>query len=222
MTSMLKRFSQSQRLWLAVILASLVGTGLYGVGVVRNHSWDFWYLPYNLALAVIPLLLSFWLQKILKTHRWTEWLPVVVTILWILFLPNSFYVVSDFIHLNEYPRADIVQDVVMLMQFSLAALVVGFASLYAVHAELLKRMGARKAHAAAVVLLFLCSFAIYLGRDLRWNSWDVVTQPIGLFADIFNRFAHPFQHPEMFSITLSFFVMLASVYFVLWSFRGRA
>jgi len=209
----------SRQLWLTLGAASLVGVALFLIGVLRNQSIDYWYLPYNLALGVIPLLLSTWLVKLLRTRRWKNWLTVAVTGLWLLFLPNSFYIVTDFIHVVEYSRVDLVQDVVMLMQFSVVGLLLGFLSLYQVHKELLKRLSLKKAHLVILAVLLLSSFAVYVGRDLRWNSWDVVTQPVGLFGDILVRLVHPFAYPEMWSIMLSFFVMLSSLYLVGWQTR---
>lgn len=210
------QFSFRQRVWFALAMASLVAVGLWAVGAARNHSLDFWYLPFNLALGVVPLLLSLWLGRLLKTRAWKSWLPLIVTFLWILFLPNSFYIVSDFIHLAETPRVDIVQDVVMLAQFSLTGLTIGFVSLFMVHREFIKRVNAQWAAPVAAGLLLLCSFAIYLGRDLRWNSWDIAVRPFALVGDIFDHVFHPFIHPQMAVVTLSFFVMLGSMYGAVW------
>jgi uncharacterized membrane protein len=214
-------FSRRQRVWLALTISSLVGVGLCAVGMLRNYSFDFWYLPTNLALGLIPLLLAVWLRYVLKTHKWNSWLPLVLTFLWILFLPNSFYIVSDFIHLAETPRVDITQDIVMLAQFSFTGMAFGFIGMFMVHREFIKRAGERWAGVVAALLLFLCSFAIYLGRDLRWNSWDIVTQPVALLADISRHIFNPFAYPEAFIITWSFFISLGSVYFVLWQI-GKA
>lgn len=213
---MRSRFSARQQLWLALAVASVAAVFLYGWGAARNQNLDFWYLPYNLALAFIPLLLAVWLVWLLQKHAWKSWLPLFATALWVLFLPNSFYVVSDFIHLTETPRVDVTQDIVMLAQFSLLGFVFGFISLYSIHQEFIKRISVRLAAPLVAVLLLLCSFAIYLGRDLRWNSWDIITQPWTLIFDIFEHVLNPLDNPQMITTTVSFFMMLSSVYFVIW------
>jgi uncharacterized membrane protein len=63
-------------------------------------------------------------------------------------------------------------------------------------------------------VLLLCSFAIYLGRYLRWNSWDVLFNPAGLVFDVSEPFINPTSHPQVFTTTLMFFVLLASIYIV--------
>jgi uncharacterized membrane protein len=213
---MKRLLSSRQCLWFALVLACAVSIGLYLSGAMRNHSEDFWYLAPNLGLAFIPLLLAIWLQSLLRRQAWKSPLPLIITLLLILFLPNSFYVVSDFIHLQEIPRIDIVQDVVMLAQFSFTGLAFGFISLFILHQELLKRVSERIASTVIATLLLLSSFAIYLGRDLRWNSWDIAVQPFTLVSDVVRRLLDPFAYPETFTITFSFFVMLGSMYIVLW------
>jgi len=198
-----------------LLAASTVALALFVVGVLRNHTLDYWYLPYNLFLAAIPLALAVWLQRLLRTYDWKNWRTLGLGIAWLLFLPNSFYIVTDFIHLPETTRVDIIQDVVMLAQFSIVGFIFGFLSLSMLHESYLKHLKAKIITPLAYGVLLLASFAIYLGRELRWNSWDVVSNPIGLFGDIWSIIAHPLAHPGMISITLSYFLVLASLYWTL-------
>jgi uncharacterized membrane protein len=198
----------------ALLFAVAIGMLLFIIGVFRNGSFDYWYLPYNLLLGAIPLFLSFWLMYILNARRWKSWVALVATVAWVLFLPNSFYIVTDFIHLYESDRVDVVQDIAMIVQFSFVGMAAGFWSLLLVHRRLLQRMG-RGAHLVVAGVLLLCGFAIYLGRELRWNSWDVVVQPYGLVTDVF---AHLLA-PQLWITTLGFFFSLGSLYIVLWQLR---
>ncbi|HEX6462427.1 MAG TPA: DUF1361 domain-containing protein [Candidatus Saccharimonadales bacterium] len=205
-----------QQLAVVLCFAVFVGLLLFAIGVWRNQTYDYWYLMPNLLLSVIPLVAALWLKRLLRTKLRRHWLPITATIVWLLFLPNSFYIVTDFIHLPESSRVDIVQDIVMLMQFSLLGLLFGYISLYIVHQEILKRHLVQKLTASIVVsfVLLLCGFAIYIGRELRWNSWDILLHPLELAESVALRFAHPVLYPESWSMTLSFFVFLTSIYFV--------
>jgi len=205
------------------VVASLLGlTGvsvvLYLAGAVANRSFQFAYLLSNLFLAWIPLLLSLTLLRLLRRHLWSSWELLGLTLLWLLFLPNSFYMVSDFVHVADVGRHNLLYDIVMFTSFILTALFVGFASLYMVHAELRKRISLRGSSLLTAIILFLCSFAIYLGRDLRWNSWDVLVNPAGILFDISDHLIHPLQSGDMFTTTFSFFALLASLYVVGWQF----
>jgi uncharacterized membrane protein len=61
-------------------------------------------------------------------------------------------------------------------------------------------------------ILLLSSFAIYLGRDLRWSSWDVVSDPAGITLDVSDRVVHPLGHPRSWDMTGSLFLLLAVIY----------
>jgi uncharacterized membrane protein len=84
-----------------------------------------------------------------------------------------------------------------------------------VHIRAIKRFGTRAHYIPAVVLL-LCGFAIYLGRYLRWNSWDIITNPFGLLFDVSSSVIDPVSHTLTFVTTLLFYSFLGLLYFVLW------
>lgn len=194
---------------------SLVSIGYFTVGVLRGGSFGDWYLLWNLFLAWIPLLLAYALVRIVRRQSWSTWPAIGLTLAWLLFLPNSFYIVSDLIHLQDMPRTYILFDSLMFSMFIITGLLLGYGSLYMVQAELRRRLTLLQTAAVVSILLFLCSFAIYLGRDLRWNSWDVLVSPAGILFDISERLLDPLAHPQAFTVTLMFFVFLSSLY---WAF----
>ena len=208
--------SSRTRLGLALLASSLASIGLYVAGVFTNDTWDFAYLIWNLLLAWIPLGLMLWLLRTLRFRIWSNWLPLVITVLWLGFLPNSFYMITDFIHLQEEVRADLLFDVVMFSSFVLNGLLLGYISLHLMHQELLKRLSMTVGAAIVGAILLGCSFAIYVGRYLRWNTWDVVLNPTSLLFDVSDRVLHPLDHPQVVSTTISFFVLLTSIYGVVW------
>ncbi|HSX05938.1 MAG TPA: DUF1361 domain-containing protein [Candidatus Saccharimonadales bacterium] len=195
---------------------TVVSGCLFVVGALTNHSLQFNYLVQNLFLAWLPLVFAGLLLRSLPVQRWSDWWPLSLTLLWLIFLPNSFYMVSDFVHIQDVPRHNLLYDVVMFTSFIFTAALVGFCSLYLVHTELRKRLSLRSSSLLIAAVLLLCSFAIYLGRDLRWNSWDVLVNPAGILFDVSDHLLHPLQHFAMFSMTLSFFVLLGSLYVVGW------
>lgn len=209
-------FSHGTRVGLSLALMSLASLCLYFVGASANHSYDFSYLIWNLFLAWIPLALSLWLGKVLQRKLWSSWEALLATFLWLGFLPNSFYMITDFIHIQEVPRVNLLYDVVMLTSFILTGLLLGCISLYMVHHNLLQRLRRRTAHIVIAGVLLVCSFAIYLGRDLRWNTWDILVNPGGILIDVSERFLHPQAYSLTYTTTIIFFVLLGSVYTVGW------
>ena len=51
---------------------------------------------------------------------------------------------------------------------------------------------------------------------MRWNSWDVLLNPAGILFDISDKLIHPLTNLDMFTTTLSFFILLGSLYIVGW------
>lgn len=199
-----------------LVFLTVVSGGFFAVGAFENRSMAFWYLIWNLFLAWLPLLFVAGLLSVIKSKGWTSWPGIALTLLWLSFLPNSFYMVSDFIHLQDYSRVNIVFDAVTFASFVLTGLLIGFTSLYLVHTELAKRLRPASAWAWVAAVLALSSFAIYLGRDLRMNSWDVLTSPAGILFDVSDPVVNPRAHALAFTTTLTFFVFLMSLYIVAW------
>jgi uncharacterized membrane protein len=201
---------------LALVQATIVAVGLFAFRALRNGNDAYSYLVWNLFLAWLPLLFALWLTKTLRHKLWSSWEATGVSTLWLLFLPNSFYMISDFIHLKGISTVDLLYDTVMFTAFIYLGLALGFSSLYLVHIQLKKRYNARSAAMMIAGVLLLASFAIYLGRDLRWNSWDILTNPAGLLFDISDRLLVPSGYGTIAITVLSFFALLASMYAVVW------
>ncbi|HSH17964.1 MAG TPA: DUF1361 domain-containing protein [Candidatus Saccharimonadales bacterium] len=210
----------AQRVWpelgRTLLFSSLVSIGLYAGGVLQNNNYSYSYMLWNLFLAWIPLVLTVALLRMLRRKRWSSWQGIGLSLAWLLFLPNSFYMVSDLIHLQDELRVDVLYDSVMLTSFVLNGLLLGYISLYLFHLELKKRLPRKTARNMVGFVLLLCSFAIYLGRELRWNSWDVLVNPAGILFDVSDRFLKPMAYPDMFVTTGIFFLLLAMTYYVLW------
>lgn len=204
------------RLYLALGVSSLASISLYFIGAWSNHDYAFSYLPWNLMLAWLALLITLWLEYTLHRTFWSSWYALALTLLWLVLLPNTFYMISDFVHLQEIGRVDLLYDVVMFFSFIFNGVALGFISIFIVHRELLKRVRSSTATMMISAVILVCSFAIYIGRELRWNTWDIITNPSSLLFDVSDRVLNPHEHPQAFTTTLSFFVLLMSVYAVLW------
>jgi uncharacterized membrane protein len=199
---------------LVLCISSGVSVGLFLIRVIVVDNVRYWFMFWNLFLAWLPVLFAFWLRNRLVTTRWWTWQNLLLTLLWLSFLPNSFYMVSDLIHLENTDEILQLYDVAMMTSLIANGLILGYMSVYVVHQELLKRLKASWAHLLIGLVLLSCGFAIYLGRYLRWNTWDVLINPAALLFDISDRIINPGGYPETFTITLVFFVLIASIYAV--------
>ena len=183
--------------------------------VVAGDTW-LSFMVWNLFLAWLPLLFALGLRTNLTTKPWLHWQSIGLSLLWLGFLPNSFYLMTDLIHLQSSGSTSIMYDIAMMLSFILNGLLLGYISAYLVHAQLLKRVSRTQAHLLIALVFLASSFAIYLGRYLRWNTWDVVFNPLGLLFDLSERVINPFVHAQTFVVTFVFFVVIASTYAVLY------
>lgn len=150
----------------------------------QHSGWIVW----NLFLAFIPLVLSFWLftksrirpknRQVRRSLLW--WLGFVV---FISFLPNAPYLLTDIIHLIEAIRAgySIWITTLIFIPLHVFAIFLGWEA-YVIslinQSRYLEKQGAKKFVFVSEILVHaLCAVGIYLGRFLRFNSWDIVTQP---------------------------------------------
>jgi uncharacterized membrane protein len=215
---MYKNLKDSGRLNEAVFFGSLCGI-CFSFSVFRfvyTHSLAFFLFPnWNLFLAFLPWLLS---TIITINPRLQKNKPVlfIMTFTWLIFFPNSFYILTDLFHLQWETSMPKWFDLVMILSFAWVGLMFGFMSLWDIEAIIGKRVHRRLMPVVVSVLLFLGSFGIYLGRYLRWNSWDIIKEPFNLFYDISERVLNPLQHKQTWGMTLFMFIFLSIIY---WSLR---
>jgi uncharacterized membrane protein len=200
----------------SLVTLSLVGVLLLIARVIESDSLRYVFLFWNLMLAALPALLAWWLVQRIREHGWLRWQQLALTAVWVGFLPNSFYLVTDFIHLRQTYEASLLYDIAMLTSFIISGFVFGFIGLYLVHLELAKRLRPRNAWLIITGLLLASSFALYLGRFTRWNTWDVLFKPAGLLFDVSDRFINPSSHGQTYQTTIIFFVILVALYWVIW------
>ncbi len=178
-----------------------------------SGSTNFRFLIWNIFLAGLPLAAAFLLKW---TQRWSLALPLLA--FWLLFYPNAPYVITDLLHLRVLPYLPLWFDVLMIGSFALVSLLYGLQSLDLVHDWLAQRLPQWFAWCFVTVALLLSGFGIYLGRFLRWNSWDIVKKPDGLIQDISSRLLDPLGYERTWGVTLGF-AGLQFVAYLMWRSR---
>ncbi|MEL7534877.1 MAG: DUF1361 domain-containing protein [Bacteroidota bacterium] len=194
-------------LFYGLISAASVGLLLYRVWM--SGSATFLFLGWNLFLAWIPFLISNWLVS--KPER-KSWMIVLALGAWLPFFPNAPYILTDLFHLRARPGVPLWLDLILLISFAWTGLLLGLNSLRQIQVWLFDRWGAGWSWISVSVVLLLSSFGVYLGRYLRWNSWDILQRPGELIADIFDIILHPFVHDKATGFTLAFCFFLLMAY----------
>ncbi len=165
---------------LALLAASALCVVLLEIRAHETGSSFYRFLIWNLTLAWVPFVLA--VAAYARASRRIDALVWVLLVPWLLFFPNAPYLLTDFIHLDEGP-APLWYDALMLSAFAWTGLMLGFGSLYLVQAILRRAFGARVAWAGVLGALGLASFGVYIGRFIRFNSWDALLHPIAV-ADV--------------------------------------
>jgi uncharacterized membrane protein len=185
--------------------------------VIYSGNLHFVSLLWNLFLAWIPLVLAITVHE--GFARGVRRLPLVVGgVLWLLFLPNAPYIVTDLKYVGEWLGAPIWYDAVLASMAASIGLVLGFASLYLMQTVVRRAAGAFNAWFFVIGVLALSSFGVYLGRFQRWNSWDVFVQPEALFADVWRAAINPTAHLDAAAVAVVFTAFLAATYLAFYSF----
>jgi uncharacterized membrane protein len=206
-----------------VVLVGLGGASALCLALeyAREHRYatDFRFLVWNLILAWVPLILALVVYDGYRRSGALLWLTPFLA-LWLLFLPNAPYIVTDFVHLTPDSRAPLWFDGVELSAFAWTGMLLGFVSLYLVHAVLRHRFGAPAGWLVVLSVLALASVGVYLGRVKRWNSWELLTQPSAKLAQVHAHLADPASLAQAFGVTVIVTLLLAAAYLVFYVLMG--
>lgn len=208
LTPLIENGRFTSKFWL-LFAGGILSLSLFLVRVWLTGGTHYMFLTWNLFLAAIPLILSSVLLKFKQLQRWYLALPMLVT--WLLFLPNAPYILTDLFHLRQR-GVPLWFDLVMLLSFAWNGLLYGLVSLQQVQGFIEKKSNRYVAMAMSSLALFASAFGIYLGRYLRWNSWDILRSPDVLAKDIFNLLLHPEHNPQGVGMTLAYGCFLVFVY----------
>ncbi|MEM7657544.1 MAG: DUF1361 domain-containing protein, partial [Bacteroidota bacterium] len=188
MTTVSKRLFSLLSPRLALLLfGTLLAVGLLILRTYFTDNLRFYFLVWNLFLAWIPWWISAWLVK-KERKAWVIWLSAAF---WLLFFPNSPYILTDLFHLR--PRNGVPQwfDLTLIISFAWTGLLLGLDSLRHMKEYWFDRLGQLWSTVITLGILLLTSYGIYLGRFLRWNSWDLFTRPGSLMADVVDPLVAP-------------------------------
>lgn len=195
----MRHFTKTQK---GIVLLILLCVFLDLLRVQLTQSLNYSFLLWNLFLAVIPYALSEWLKKT-ALHKKNTIQFVSGILIWLLFLPNAPYIITDFIHFKPN-RPMVWFDLFLLFSFANTGLLLAIISSRDIYLLVKEKWSNTIAEYTIVISFFLCGFGIYLGRFLRFNSWDIIASPIRLLK----KSVASFLQLEAWYITLSFGILL--------------
>ncbi|MDD4000483.1 MAG: DUF1361 domain-containing protein [Bacilli bacterium] len=150
---------------------------------------------WNIFLAMVPLFISTLLSVFQKLNKVSF---ILLSFLWLLFFPNTTYVITDFIHLQGLTFYQKGTSVVYFENFAgwakllhtafgaFLGVFLGMKSLGQMH-DLFSVKLKKQVLVLFLILTFLVSgYGTYVGRFLRFNSWDIFL-PIAFFETIIDN-----------------------------------
>lgn len=166
-------------------------------------------LLWNLFLGFVPFLIAVGIARFANKLN-NFWLFVVGGI-WLLFYPNAPYIVTDFIHLRSDQAAVAVYDALIIFLFAMLSFYYGLYSIKMAWIVLMQRFSRNIANALIIFCLVLASLGLYLGRVIRLNSWDLFTQPIDLFKEIWASLFPMADHWQAYAMIFLFLMVQSMV-----------
>jgi uncharacterized membrane protein len=197
----------------AVWLVSILAITLLLLRVKITNSTFLLFLIWNLFLAYIPYFLS---SSIFKNffNKSKKTQNSLYGLVWLLFIPNSFYILTDFTHLHFKTTFQFSLDMIIISSFCFVGFYVGLLSIHTIRQLVIAKYGNTKGNIFILIISYLSAFGIYLGRVLRFNSWDIISKPIQLaYTSIYALFSF-----ETIIYTLQFgtIILISYILFYYW------
>lgn len=172
---------------------------------------DYRFYGWNTFLAAIPYLVSTQLLRL----RSFGFLSVLMLLLWLAFFPNAPYIITDLLHYEERPPVPFWYDILLVISAAWNGLILGMASLMNVETFLRRFIKPIWATVCVFCTLFLAGYGVYLGRFIRLNSWDILTDPRMIAYTSAHHVLLPQRYSKLWVFTLLFGVFLVVIYYTL-------
>jgi uncharacterized membrane protein len=204
----MKRLSSLERMLMLSVLFSMA---LLLVRFCYTRELTYCFYAWNTFLAVVPVLFS----RALKQWGLKAFLLLAG---WLAFFPNAPYLVTDLFHYSDKPPVPQWYDLVLVCSAAWNGLLLGVISLMQVERFLSAHLRGLWVKTFVLFSFFLCAYGVYIGRYLRLNSWEIVTDPGKIIGSLS---AHLF-HPGLWAFTLVFGAMFGIIYLTLQQIHEKA
>lgn len=135
-----------------------------------NTKW----MVYNVSLAAIAVIFA-WLTLQTKSMKW----KIIFGAIWILFLPNTIYILTDIEHFfKDFLRITPSFEFPLILEYSVLmtlGIITFILAMYPLELILKKaKIKILDNDIFFISMNFIVAFGVVLGRVERTNSWDVV------------------------------------------------
>ena len=172
-----------RRLVMLLLLTTIIASGLVITRVYITHHLTFLFLLWNLFLAWIPFFISrYMMYSDTSKRKWYRNLGLFLV--WLIFFPNAPYILTDLVHLQHRSDMPFWYDMMILLFFCFNSLFLAFASMIHMKRVIDKFFRQTLSHIIILLIFIMTSLGVYIGRFQRYNSWDILTDPVNLVRDV--------------------------------------
>ena len=199
-----------------LLLGSAGIVGGIGLRVLVTQNLELTNLVWNLFLAWVPFVVALILYDAARRGARGPSLAALGAV-WLVFLPNAPYLVTDVRVLDELVGTVTVSVILLAVAAATLGLLLGFVSMYLVQVVVAARVGQAAAWAVVGGALGLSGLGVYLGRYERWNSWEVATEPTKIIGGLASGLLDPLAHPRPLALSLFFAVASCAGYVIFYT-----
>jgi len=192
-----------------LILSNLFSVGLVLFRMFYTGHLLFAFLVWNLFLAFVPYVIS---KQMTKTSIKSKWKFLLCVFAGLLFIPNAFYIITDLFHLDMNETVPLWFDLALLLSFAWSGILFGILSVRQMEKLFEKNFNKKFDLLFILPVMALNGFGIYIGRYLRFNSWDVLTNPLQLIQYIVYLFIHALRNRFDWSMIIYNTILLTLIY----------
>ena len=179
------------------------------------------FILWNIFLSFLPFVVSYILLQYTKSRLGVKSINklvfTILAVLWLLLIPNAPYIITDLIHLVHSKGVPVIYDTFLLFTSAWVGLLLGFYSLSHIEEVVRMKYSSKITTIIISVIILLISIGLYLGRFLRFNSWDVFYNK-EFYSGVWSTFSYTSSNSDSFVfIILSFIFILVS--YQAWKYR---
>ncbi|HEV8286641.1 MAG TPA: DUF1361 domain-containing protein [Chitinophagaceae bacterium] len=200
------------RHWL--LISSAFSIILLLLRLITSGRISYIFLAWNLFLAYIPFHISTWLSRHTEVMKSRTKLAFLIFI-WILFMPNSFYILTDLFHLQNMENGHPWFDLTLILSFAWNGILFGVISIREMEILLKKAKGKLISGLVVCMVMWLNAFGIYIGRFLRFNSWDIIANPFSLLSEISDMVFNPYDYRYAWAMSFCFAFFMIIIYYTI-------
>nr|WP_315152352.1 DUF1361 domain-containing protein [uncultured Flavobacterium sp.] len=213
MQLIIKLFNSNRKINSVLFLFTIYCLLLLIVRAKLTNTIFLFFLVWNLFLAFVPYFFISYLKTQITVQK-SKIKTLSLLFIWLLFLPNSFYILTDLIHLSQSSSHLFWFDLVAISSYALIGFTLGIVSLIEFENIIKTYTSNLITNFIMPIICFLCGIGIYLGRILRYNSWDIISNPLELLRATFVSLssAHALLFSFYFGVYIYLFLSLKKIY----------